>query len=57
MKNDMSFQDYVSIWAIFETLLLMALLRFLVKLYKARVRIATLKRQGLVWHFCIILIA
>ena len=53
----MSFQDYVSIWAIFETLLLMALLRFLVKLYKARVRIATLKRQGLVWHFCIILIA
>ena len=43
-------QDHVSTLAILETLLLMVLLRFLVKLYKARVRIATLKKQGLVWR-------
>ena len=46
----MTFQDYVSISAAFETILLMALLRFLVKLYRARITIARLRKQGLVWH-------
>ena len=52
----MTLQDYVSISAALETILLMVLLRFLVKLYRARITIATLRKQGLVWHFDMVLI-
>lgn len=46
----MVFQDHVSIVTAIATILLVALSRFLVQLYRARVTIYKLKNDGLVWH-------
>ncbi len=44
----MALQERVSIWVAFATILMVALLRFLFKLYWARSTIAKLRKQGLV---------
>jgi hypothetical protein len=46
----MTLQKYMPITAAFAAILLVALFAFLVKLYRARVRIARLSNQGLVRH-------